>query len=96
MTNRKPCQCGSNCHNACESTHCCDCGAPMVGPVEIELRTLATRPSIETIFGATDDAYRCYFDAWVSLGNLQEHMQSDEYWPDIMSEAIEAASELGI
>ena len=66
-----------------------------MGPIERELRN--SEESGRMIFGSSDGAFRCYFDAWVSLGGaLFGHPQTDDTWPDVMSEAIEAAETLGL
>lgn len=71
-----------------------------MGPIERELRSWDAPVDAERgafVFAASSEAYCVYFHAWVGLGaRVFAHPQSDDNWPDIMSEAIEAASELGL
>lgn len=67
-----------------------------MGPIERELWERAGDPD-GMVFRSSPAAFRCYFDAWKSLGGeLFGHPQGNSEFPDIMSEAIEAAEALGL
>jgi hypothetical protein len=68
-----------------------------MGPIERELRgwTAPVMNGEAFCFALSSDAWGCCLQAWLSL-KLGGHPQTDEMFPDIMSEAIEAASELGL
>ncbi len=66
-----------------------------MGPIEQELRAYAQLLPGLTFARMSSMAYACYFDAWVQTGlPLGWHPQADDSWPDLMSEAIEAAEAL--
>ena len=60
-----------------------------MGPIEAELRAYARLAPGLTFARMSSEAYRCYFDAWAWTGKPKGwHPQTDDTWPDIMSEGI--------
>jgi hypothetical protein len=71
-----------------------------MGTIERELRFHANDADT-MVFSSTPAAYRCYWDAYHSLRRTCPHAgfnhpQSDDNFPDVMSEAIEAAGALNL
>lgn len=66
-----------------------------MGPIEMELRA-RVHNEVDMIFCSSSEAFKCWWDAWVSLGRPGGHCQFEEFFGDIASEAIEAAESLGI
>lgn len=88
---RNPCQCGSNCAEL-GCLDCCDCGAPIAGPVEKELRSRDWPSAIDAVTMVTTETWDVVTEAACSLG--LDYVT--EAWPDVLSEAIEAAEALGL
>jgi len=93
---RKPCPCNSSCHAVgCET--CCDCGASLMGPVEVELRSFKLSGSLMDL---SPKAFRTFAGAKRSLGIPNSWLllwgPGATLVPDVLSEAIEAAEALGL
>jgi len=105
---RKPCQCGSNCHNACECLYCCDCMRSMVGPVALMLREAYAHGHVAAVrndpvliqrLGMSPVAKRVIYDAARQLTGEDVGMAfitRHRLLPDVLSEATEAAEALDL
>ena len=66
-----------------------------MGPIERELREW-TEPHLPFLGHVSNESWMVMFGAWQSLGFGRYECCLPQHVPDVMSEAIEAAAELGI